>query len=153
MTGCRELGENSVPVPIDVSDQKTIYAWVLHTLSNSHSSEMPGPVNHAGAGHLGGKEEMTLEQWHAMIELNANGLYHLLQTNWNGLYAIQKLLYWLLTNMIKMLGAFLDVQIHGPRETLFDKYIQDWGDCKGRARCGAGHIPIIEGFNQPKNGR
>lgn len=30
-------------------------------------------------------------------------------------------------------------------ELLFDKYMQEWGDCKGRAWCGTCHIKLIEG--------
>ncbi|MGB5437676.1 MAG: 2Fe-2S iron-sulfur cluster-binding protein [Maribacter sp.] len=30
-------------------------------------------------------------------------------------------------------------------ELLFDKYVEDWGDCKGRAWCGTCHIEILEG--------
>ncbi len=31
-------------------------------------------------------------------------------------------------------------------ELLFDKYVEEWGDCKGRAWCGTCHIGIIEGL-------
>ncbi len=34
---------------------------------------------------------------------------------------------------------------HSLMELLFDKYIEDWGDCKGRSWCGTCHIQIIEG--------
>ena len=30
-------------------------------------------------------------------------------------------------------------------ELLFDKYVEDWDDCKGRAWCGTCHIEILEG--------
>lgn len=36
-------------------------------------------------------------------------------------------------------------EYHSLMELLFDKYIEDWGDCKGRAWCGTCHIQIIEG--------
>lgn len=36
-------------------------------------------------------------------------------------------------------------EYHNLMELLFDKYMQDWGDCKGRAWCGTCHIQIIEG--------
>ncbi|MBJ7879782.1 2Fe-2S iron-sulfur cluster-binding protein [Gelidibacter salicanalis] len=34
---------------------------------------------------------------------------------------------------------------HSLMELLFDKYMEDWGDCKGRAWCGTCHIQILEG--------
>lgn len=36
-------------------------------------------------------------------------------------------------------------EYHSLMELLFDKYIEDWGDCKGRAWCGTCHIKILEG--------
>tara|TARA_R110002049_G_scaffold902_10_gene6601 strand:- start:9070 stop:9411 length:342 start_codon:yes stop_codon:yes gene_type:complete len=36
-------------------------------------------------------------------------------------------------------------EYHSLMELLFDKYLQEWGDCKGRAWCGTCHIQIIEG--------
>ena len=36
-------------------------------------------------------------------------------------------------------------EYHSLMELLFDKYMEDWGDCKGRAWCGTCHIQIIDG--------
>ena len=36
-------------------------------------------------------------------------------------------------------------EYHSLMELLFDKYIEEWGDCKGRAWCGTCHIQIVEG--------
>ncbi|MEZ4971072.1 MAG: 2Fe-2S iron-sulfur cluster-binding protein [Flavobacteriaceae bacterium] len=36
-------------------------------------------------------------------------------------------------------------EYHSLMELLFDKYLQEWGDCKGRAWCGTCHIHILEG--------
>lgn len=36
-------------------------------------------------------------------------------------------------------------EYHSLMELLFDKYIEDWGDCKGRAWCGTCHIQFLEG--------
>jgi|SRR5680860_361848 len=70
----RELGEKFVPVPIDVSDQKILYGWVTHTFSDRHSPDVL--INNAGAGHFGKIDELSLEQWHAMINTNVNGLFY-----------------------------------------------------------------------------
>ncbi|MBD1261598.1 (2Fe-2S)-binding protein [Maribacter polysiphoniae] len=36
-------------------------------------------------------------------------------------------------------------EYHSLMELLFDKYVEDWGDCKGRAWCGTCHIQVIKG--------
>jgi len=36
-------------------------------------------------------------------------------------------------------------EYHSLMELLFDKYLQEWGDCKGRAWCGTCHIQILDG--------
>jgi len=36
-------------------------------------------------------------------------------------------------------------EYHNLMELLFDKYIEEWGDCKGRAWCGTCHIQILQG--------
>jgi len=40
---------------------------------------------------------------------------------------------------------FKDNEYHNLMELLFDKYIEEWGDCKGRAWCGTCHIEILQG--------
>ena len=36
-------------------------------------------------------------------------------------------------------------EYHSLMELLFDKYMEDWGDCRGRAWCGTCHIQVLEG--------
>ncbi|MCM4151684.1 hypothetical protein DHD05_08785 [Arenibacter sp. N53] len=36
-------------------------------------------------------------------------------------------------------------EYHSLMDLLFDKYLQEWGDCKGRAWCGTCHIQILKG--------
>ena len=40
---------------------------------------------------------------------------------------------------------FNNNEYHNLMELLFDKYMEEWGDCKGRAWCGTCHIQILEG--------
>jgi len=42
-------------------------------------------------------------------------------------------------------AEFTTNEYHNLMELLFDKYLQQWGDCKGRAWCGTCHIQILEG--------
>ncbi len=47
---------------------------------------------------------------------------------------------------------FRNREYHNLMELLFDKYIEEWGDCKGRAWCGTCHIRIVEGTVTEKMG-
>lgn len=42
-------------------------------------------------------------------------------------------------------ATFSNNEYHNVMELLFDKYMEEWGDCKGRAWCGTCHIQIMEG--------
>lgn len=42
-------------------------------------------------------------------------------------------------------AEFRTNEYHSLMELLFDKYIEQWGDCRGRAWCGTCHIEILEG--------
>ncbi len=44
-----------------------------------------------------------------------------------------------------MYRKFRTNEYHNLMELLFDKYMEEWGDCKGRAWCGTCHIQIMEG--------
>jgi 2Fe-2S ferredoxin len=48
------------------------------------------------------------------------------------------------------LAIFKINEYHSLMELLFDKYLEDWGDCKGKAWCGTCHIQIIEGLVNEK---
>ncbi len=45
----------------------------------------------------------------------------------------------------KCLADFKVNEYHNLMELLFDKYMEEWGDCKGRAWCGTCHIKIVKG--------
>lgn len=70
-----ELGEKFVPVAMDITDQKSIYSWVADTFSDGHSPDIL--INNAGTGHFGKIDELSLEQWHGMINTNINGLFYI----------------------------------------------------------------------------
>jgi len=70
-----KLGEKFIPVVMDISDQKSIYSWVADTFSDGHSPDIL--INNAGYGHFGKIDELSLEQWHGMINTNINGLFYI----------------------------------------------------------------------------
>lgn len=52
----------------------------------------------------------------------------------------------------KCTAHFKTNEYHSLMELLFDKYLEEWGECKGRAWCGTCHIQIIEGGISEKMG-
>lgn len=47
-------------------------------------------------------------------------------------------------------AEFSPFEYYNLMELLFDKYIEMWGDCMGKAWCGTCHIQIIEGHISEK---
>lgn len=47
-------------------------------------------------------------------------------------------------------ASFTLNEYHNLMELLFDKYLQEWGDCKGRAWCGTCHIQLMAGPTSSK---
>lgn len=71
----KSLGEKFIAVPMDISDQKAVFSWVENTFSHGHTPDIL--INNAGAGHFGKIDELSLFQWHAMINTNVNGLFYI----------------------------------------------------------------------------
>lgn len=69
-----QIGEKFIPVTLDITDQKKVFTWIEETFSNSHSPDIL--INNAGAGYFSKIDELPLEQWHAMINTNLNGLFY-----------------------------------------------------------------------------
>ncbi len=42
-------------------------------------------------------------------------------------------------------ATFKPNEYYSLMELLFDKYLEDWGECKGRAWCGTCRVQILEG--------
>ena len=70
-----KLGEKFVPVTLDITDQNAVYSWVSQTFTDQHSPDIL--INNAGMGHFGKIDELSLEQWHGMINTNVNGLFYI----------------------------------------------------------------------------
>lgn len=70
-----KLGKKFIPVPLDISNQNAVSSWVAETFKDQHSPDIL--INNAGAGHFGKIEELSLEQWHGMINTNVNGLFYI----------------------------------------------------------------------------
>jgi|SRR5690554_894008 len=71
----KQLGNSFIPVQLDISREGDVAKWITDTFSeNKHPDIL---VNNAGAGYFRKIEETTLDEWHAMINTNLNGVFYL----------------------------------------------------------------------------
>lgn len=70
-----ELGERFHPIILDISDSEKVKNWVENTFKNNLSPDIL--VNNAGIGIFGSVDELSLEEWHTMINTNLSGVFYL----------------------------------------------------------------------------
>ena len=69
----QELGNNFIPVPLDISQMATVEKWVLNTFSKNSAPDIL--INNAGVGSFGKIDEMPIEAWTNMLNTNLTGVY------------------------------------------------------------------------------
>ena len=67
------LGNNFIPVVLDITDYEEIKNWIQTTFSNKNAPDIL--INNAGVGSFGKIDEMKSEEWYKMINTNLNGMY------------------------------------------------------------------------------
>ncbi|QAA81252.1 SDR family NAD(P)-dependent oxidoreductase [Aequorivita sp. H23M31] len=70
-----DLGEQFIPVKLDITQSEPIKKWIGNTFSESHSPDIL--VNNAGVGSFGKIDEMPSEDWYNMVNTNLNGMYNI----------------------------------------------------------------------------
>ncbi|MDZ7682215.1 MAG: SDR family NAD(P)-dependent oxidoreductase [Fodinibius sp.] len=60
-----ELGENFIPVTLDITNHDAIDQWIADTFSDEHSPDIL--INNAGLGRFGNVDELTIDDWETMI--------------------------------------------------------------------------------------
>lgn len=70
----QNLGNNFLPVPIDVTQQEKIAEWAQATFSETHCPSML--INSAGVGYLKQMSDLSLTEWHTMVNTNLNGTFY-----------------------------------------------------------------------------
>lgn len=71
----KKLGREFIPVKLDIGLEPKVATWINNTFSDSYHPDIL--INNAGAGFFRKIEETTLDQWHAMINTNLNGVFYL----------------------------------------------------------------------------
>ena len=74
----KELGDQFLPVKMDVTEHNSIENWVNKTFSGDHKPDIL--INNAGLGLFGPVDELPEKDWQTMIDVNLNGVFYLTRT-------------------------------------------------------------------------
>ncbi len=69
------LGDQFIPVEMDITLHEKIDQWVDSTFSEDHLPQIL--INNAGLGYFGNIEDLTIEEWNRMIQTNLNGVFYI----------------------------------------------------------------------------
>ncbi|HYW34176.1 MAG TPA: SDR family NAD(P)-dependent oxidoreductase [Balneolaceae bacterium] len=70
-----EFGNRFRPITMDVTNHDAIEEWVKETFSENHAPQVL--VNNAGLARFADIDELTLDDWHSMINTNLNGTFYI----------------------------------------------------------------------------
>lgn len=70
----QKLGELFIPVTLDITDYDTVESWVETTFNNEKPDIL---VNNAGLGIFGNVDELSVKDWHTMIDVNLSGVFYI----------------------------------------------------------------------------
>ncbi|MFA5297297.1 MAG: SDR family oxidoreductase [Lutibacter sp.] len=70
-----KIGNKFIPVAMDITKQNAIASWMKNTFSDAHLPDIL--INNAGVGYFRKIDELSLEEWHEMINTNLNGTFYL----------------------------------------------------------------------------
>jgi len=69
-----ELGDQFIPVTLDITDYDAVEKWVGETFVDESPDIL---VNNAGLGIFGNVDELDLKDWHTMMDVNLSGVFYL----------------------------------------------------------------------------
>ena len=70
-----DLGDSFIPVQMDVTRHSDIENWVKKEFNENKTPHIL--VNNAGLGQFGNVEDISLDDWHTMVNTNLNGVFYL----------------------------------------------------------------------------
>lgn len=73
-----KLGKQFIPVEMDITEPKTVATWVKNTFSETNLPDIL--INNAGVGFLKKTNQLTLDEWHSMVNTNLNAVFYLTST-------------------------------------------------------------------------
>ncbi len=69
------LGDQFIPVQMDVSNHSDIETWVAEQFSDDNLPHIL--INNAGVGIFGNVDDLSVEDWDTMVNTNLNGVFYL----------------------------------------------------------------------------
>lgn len=70
-----ELGDSFHPVVMDITKPEALEEWVDKTFSRNHEPDIL--INNAGVMLADNVEDLSVDEWHTMINVNLNGVFYL----------------------------------------------------------------------------
>ncbi len=73
-----KLGENFIPVPLDITDTSALRKWADSTFSDTHFPEVL--INNAGVSRLEEVDNLSDDEWNLMLDTNLSAVHFLTTT-------------------------------------------------------------------------
>ncbi|MAO63879.1 MAG: NAD-binding protein [Balneola sp.] len=70
-----ELGDAFHPVVMDITKPEALEKWVSKTFGRNHQPDIL--INNAGVMYSDNVDDLSLDEWHNMINVNLNGVFYL----------------------------------------------------------------------------
>lgn len=70
-----ELGNQFIPITMDITNHNAIQQWVSETFSTDNTPDIL--INNAGLGRFSDVDELPLNEWEAMIRTNLSGTFYM----------------------------------------------------------------------------
>jgi NADP-dependent 3-hydroxy acid dehydrogenase YdfG len=70
-----KLGSQFIPTTMDITDHNSIENWIEETFSDQNQPDIL--INNAGLGRFGDVDELSLDEWEAMIQTNLSGTFYM----------------------------------------------------------------------------
>lgn len=71
----KSLGENFHPVKMDITNAAALVKWVEDTFDLNHLPDIL--INNAGVMYSANVDDLSMSEWHTMINVNLNGIFYL----------------------------------------------------------------------------
>lgn len=69
------IGDQFIPVKMDITKYDDVEKWVESTFDDAHQPDVL--VNNAGLGYFADVDELSMDQWHTMLDVNLSGVFYL----------------------------------------------------------------------------
>lgn len=71
----KTLGDNFHPVKMDITNPDDLEEWVDDTFDLNHLPDIL--INNAGVMYSANVDDLSMDEWHTMINVNLNGIFYL----------------------------------------------------------------------------